>query len=61
MPWYNVTKAEVDLGKAQLALVEAESNIEMSKVSLFNAMGIDRPEEEFDLAPIDLDISVLLV
>ena len=58
-PWYNVTKAEVDLGKAQLALVEAESGVEMSKVSLFHAMGIDRPQEDFDLAPIDLDIRVL--
>ncbi|MCL2010604.1 MAG: TolC family protein [Synergistaceae bacterium] len=55
-PWYNVTKAEVDLGKAQLALIEAESSVEMSKVSLFNAMGIDRPGEEFDLAPIDLEV-----
>ena len=55
-PWYNVTKAEVDLGKAQLSLVEAESNVEMARVTLFNAMGVDRPEEEFDLAPIGFEI-----
>ena len=56
MPWFNVTKAEVDLGRAQLALVEARSNVEMAKVTLFNAMGIDRIDEEFDLAPIDLEV-----
>jgi len=55
-PWFNVTKAEVDLGRAQLALLEAESNVEIAKVIFFNAMGIDRPHEEFALAPIDLEV-----
>ncbi|MDR1621769.1 MAG: TolC family protein, partial [Synergistaceae bacterium] len=30
-PWYDVTKAEVDLGGAQLSLVEAEANITTAK------------------------------
>jgi len=61
MPWFNVTKAEVDLGRAQLSLVEARSSVEMAKVTLFNAMGIDRINEEFDLAPVDLEIPGSLV
>jgi len=55
-PWFNVTKAEVDLGRAQLALLEAESNVEIAKVIFFNAMGIDRPYMEFSLAPINLEV-----
>jgi outer membrane protein TolC len=55
-PWYDVTKAEVDLGSAQLSLVEAEANIETAKASLLNAMGIGQ-QEEFDIAPVSLDIS----
>ena len=58
-PWFNVTMAEVDLGRAQLALVEAGSSVEMAKLSLFNAMGIDRPNEEFDFAPVDLEVEEL--
>ncbi|MDR1978853.1 MAG: TolC family protein [Synergistaceae bacterium] len=54
-PWYDVTKAEVDLGNAQLTLVEAESNIETAKASLLNAMGIDQ-KEEFDIVPVSSDI-----
>ncbi|MDR2137538.1 MAG: TolC family protein [Synergistaceae bacterium] len=53
-PWYDVTKAEVDLGNAQLSLVEAEANIETAKASLLNAMGIEQ-YEEFDIAPASLD------
>jgi outer membrane protein TolC len=53
-PWYDVTKAEVDLGNAQLAFVEAEGGIETAKAALLNAMGIDQ-SEEFDIAPVDLD------
>ena len=55
-PWYDVTKAEVDLGGAQLALVEAEANIETAKASLLNAMGIEQ-QEAFDIAPVSLDIA----
>jgi outer membrane protein TolC len=54
-PWYDVTKAEVDLGNAQLSLVEAESNVRIARASLANAMGIDQ-REEIDIAPTDLDI-----
>ena len=39
-PKSDVTKAEVDLGNAELALVEAESNIEIARASLLNAMGV---------------------
>ena len=51
-PKSDVTKAEVDLGNAQLALAEAESGVEIARASLLNAMGVDaagpfsvRPEE----------------
>ncbi|MDR2179512.1 MAG: TolC family protein [Synergistaceae bacterium] len=52
-PWYDVTKAEVDLGSAQLALVEAEGNIETARAALLNAMGIDQ-QEEFDIVSPDI-------
>jgi outer membrane protein TolC len=55
-PWYDVTKAEVYLGNAQLSLVEAEANIVTAKASLLNAMGIDQ-QEEFDIEPVSSDIS----
>jgi outer membrane protein TolC len=54
-PWYDVTKAEVDLGNAQLSLVEAESNIRTAKASLLNAMGVSQ-DTEFDISPSQLDI-----
>ncbi len=40
-PKIDVTKAEVDLGNAQLALVEAESNVRVAQAALLNAMGVD--------------------
>ena len=40
-PKSDVTKAEVDLGNAQLALVEAESNVRVAQAALLNAMGVD--------------------
>jgi len=58
-PWFNVTKAEVDLGRAQLALLEAESNVDIAKDILFNAMGVARPRESFELIPIDLEVREL--
>lgn len=39
-PKSDVTKAEVDLGNAELALVEAQSSIEIARASLLNAMGV---------------------
>jgi outer membrane protein TolC len=54
-PWYDVTKAEVDLGNAQLSLVEAKADIETAKFSLLNVMGIGQ-HEEFDIAPVSFDI-----
>jgi outer membrane protein TolC len=54
-PWYDVTKAEVDLGSAQMSLVEASANIRTAKASLANAMGLD-PGEEFEIAVSGLDI-----
>jgi outer membrane protein TolC len=54
-PRYDVTKAEVDLGKAQLSLVEASSNVKTAKASLANAMGVDQAEA-FEIAPSGLDI-----
>lgn len=40
-PKIDVTKAEVDLGNAQLALVEAESGVQVAQAALLNAMGVD--------------------
>ncbi|MDR1471647.1 MAG: TolC family protein [Synergistaceae bacterium] len=54
-PWYDVTKAEVDLGGAQLSLVEAVSNIQTAKASLANAMGVGQ-DEEFEIAVTEMDI-----
>jgi outer membrane protein TolC len=54
-PWYDVTKAEVDLGNAQMSLVEASSNIRNAKASLANAMGIDQALD-FEVERPGLDI-----
>lgn len=54
-PWYDVTKAEVDLGNAQLNLVEAEANLRIAKSSLLNAMGI-QDAVDFDVKPASLDL-----
>jgi outer membrane protein TolC len=54
-PWYDVTKARVDLGTAQLALVEAESGVEVARAALRNAMGVGQ-ETLFDVAPVSFDV-----
>jgi len=54
-PWYDVTKAEVDLGNAQMSLAEASSNLRNARASLANAMGLD-PSEDFDIERSTLDI-----
>ena len=44
-PKFDVTKAEVDLGNAQLALIKAENQVRLARVNLNNAMGIpDAPD-----------------
>ena len=44
-PKYDVTKAEVDLSNAKLALIKVENNIKIAKVTLNNAMGVpDAPD-----------------
>jgi outer membrane protein TolC len=49
---FDVTKAEVDLGNAELALVEAESDIDVARASLLNAVGVEPfGKEPFELAP----------
>lgn len=40
-PKSDVTKAEVNLGNAQLALAEAESSEEVARATLLNAVGVD--------------------
>ena len=50
-PKSDVTKAEVDLGNAQLALVEAEADVEVSRAALLNAMGVD-PVGSFELRSV---------
>ncbi|MDR1649993.1 MAG: TolC family protein [Synergistaceae bacterium] len=57
-PRFDVTKAEVDLGSAELALLEAESDIDIAQASLLNAIGVEPfGKEPFDVAPETLDIS----
>lgn len=44
-PKFDVTKAEVDLGNAQLSLIKAENQVRLARVNLNNAMGIpDAPD-----------------
>jgi outer membrane protein TolC len=57
-PWYDVTKAEVDLGNAQLSRAEASSAVRDARASLANAMGIDQTED-FDIERAGLDILTL--
>ncbi|NLL37179.1 MAG: TolC family protein [Fretibacterium sp.] len=54
-PWYDVTKARVDLGNAQLALVEAQGSVSLAKKELLNAMGIKR-DEDFSVVPVSFDV-----
>jgi outer membrane protein TolC len=54
-PWYDVTKAEVDLGNAQLSRAEASAAVRDARATLANAMGID-PAEDFDIERVGLDI-----
>jgi outer membrane protein len=44
-PKFDVTKAEVDLSNAQLALIQAENNLRLAWVTLNNAMGLPDPPE----------------
>jgi outer membrane protein TolC len=57
-PWYDVTKAEVDLGGAQMSLIEASANIRNARASLANAMGVD-PSEEFEIISSGFDIIII--
>jgi outer membrane protein TolC len=57
-PWYDVTKAEVDLGNAQLSHASASSDVRNAHASLANAMGIDQTEN-FDIERTGLNILTL--
>jgi outer membrane protein TolC len=57
-PWYDVTKAEVDLGNAQLSRVEASSSVRDARALLVNSMGIEQGED-FDIERSPLDIMTL--
>jgi outer membrane protein TolC len=54
-PWYDVTKAELDLGNAQMALAEASADIRGARAALAGAMGVD-PSEEFEITSPGFDI-----
>ncbi len=56
-PRFDVTKAEVDLGNAQLALLQAESDVKLANTSLLNAMGISG-SEAFEIKGISWDIPI---
>jgi outer membrane protein TolC len=54
-PRYDVTKAEVDLGNAQLSRAEASAAVRDARATLANAMGID-PSEDFDVERAEPDV-----
>ncbi|GHT03303.1 hypothetical protein AGMMS50276_33340 [Synergistales bacterium] len=54
---FDVTKALVDLGNAELALVEAESEIDTAKATLLNTLGVTDMDTDFDVAMPSWDIS----
>ena len=52
-PKFDVTKAEVDLSNAQLALIQAENNLRLARVTLNNAMGLsDAPDYTLEDIPL---------
>ena len=54
-PKFDVTKAEVDLSNAQLELTQAESDTELARSALLNAMGA--PDEgAFEVKPVSWSI-----
>jgi outer membrane protein TolC len=60
-PRFDVTKAEVDLGNAELSLVEAESDIEIARASLLNAMGVEPfGRDPFYVAPEDVSAAAAI-
>ena len=54
-PWYDVTKAKVDLGNAELALVQAQGDVELAKRELVNSMGVIL-KDDFSIAPASFDV-----
>lgn len=54
-PWYDVTKAQVDLGNARLALVEAQANEVTRRAELLYAMGVSI-RENFDIEATEWSI-----
>ena len=44
-PKFDVTKAEVDLSNARLALISAQNSVRIAVVSLNNAMGVPEAPE----------------
>lgn len=54
-PWYDVTKAKVDLGNAELALVTARGDVEIARRNLLNAMGVEL-DGPFGVEPTSLGV-----
>ncbi len=54
-PWYDVTKARVDLGNAELELVSARADVELARRELVNAMGVV-VKGSFDVTPASFDL-----
>jgi len=54
-PWYDVTKAKVDLGNAELALIEAKGNVAVARRELMNAIGAEF-EGPFEARPAELHL-----
>lgn len=61
-PWYDVTKAEVDLGNARLELTNARSNVTVARATLLSSMGLtgeagsDIELADIEVVPVSWDI-----
>jgi outer membrane protein len=63
-PQFDVTKAELDLANASVALIRARNQSLVARLQLENAMGIRLPEgttvaETFDVTPLDVPLDSL--
>lgn len=63
-PEFDVTKAEVDLANARVALIRARNQVQITRVQLENAVGVHfagsiAPRDSFSTTPLELTIDTL--
>jgi outer membrane protein len=63
-PEFDVTKAEVDLANARVALIRARNQVQISRVQLENSIGVHfprgiAPRDSFDIAPFEIPLDTL--